>query len=117
MTLTRVTLRELTAEERQSLEQLAASRTAQARLVERARILLAIADGRAPGQVASDLGLSPPTVYTRIHRFEVVCRAVEEATGYWNKHRHPFVWGRRRRHRPRRRPGIAAVPGIRGLAG
>ena len=37
----------------------------------------------------------------------------EEATAYWNKHRHPFVWGRRRRHRPRRRPGIAAVPGVR----
>jgi transposase len=53
----------------------------------------------------------------RFESWEEVCRAVEEATAYWNKHRHPFVWGRRRRHRPRRRPGIAAVPGIRGLAG
>jgi transposase len=53
----------------------------------------------------------------RFETWEEVCRAVEEATGYWNKHRHPFIWGRRRRHRPRRRPGIAAVPGIRGLAG
>ena len=53
----------------------------------------------------------------RFETWEEVCRAVEEATAYWNKHRHPFVWGRRRRHRPRRRPGIAAVPGIRGLAG
>ena len=53
----------------------------------------------------------------RFATWEDVCRAVEEATGYWNKHRHPFVWGHRRRHRPRRRPGIAAVPGIRGLAG
>jgi hypothetical protein len=43
--------------------------------------------------------------------------AVAEATTYRNGHRHPFVWGRRRRHRPRRHPGIAAVPGIRGLAG
>src|SRR3954447_4883726 len=53
-------------------------------------------------------------------RFETwaeVCRAVEEATAYWNGHRHPFVWGRRRRHRPRRRPGIAVVPGVRALAG
>jgi transposase len=53
-------------------------------------------------------------------RFETwaeVCRAVAEATAYWNNHRHPFVWGRRRRHRPRRRPGIAVVPGVRGLAG
>jgi hypothetical protein len=48
----------------------------------------------------------------RFETWEEVCQAVEEATGYWNKHRHPFVWGRRRRHRPRRRPGIAAVPGI-----
>jgi len=69
MALTKVMLRELTAEERQSLERLAASRTARARSVERARILLAIADGRRPGQVAKDLGLSRPTVYTWIHRF------------------------------------------------
>jgi transposase len=53
----------------------------------------------------------------RFETWEEVCRAVEEATAYWNKHRHPFVWGRRRRHRPRRKPGIAAVSGIRGLAG
>jgi transposase len=53
----------------------------------------------------------------RFATWEEVCRAVEEATAYWNNHRHPFVWGRRRRHRPRRRPGIAVVPGIRGLAG
>jgi transposase len=53
----------------------------------------------------------------RFESWEEVCRAVEEATAYWNGHRHPFVWGRRRRHRPRRRPGIATVPGIRRLAG
>ncbi len=69
MTLTKVTLRELTVEERQALEQLAASRTAQARFVERAQILLAIADGRRPSQVAQDLGVSRPTVSTWIHRF------------------------------------------------
>ena len=49
----------------------------------------------------------------RFESWEEVCRAVEEATAYWNKHRHPFVWGRRRRHRPRRRPGVAAVPSVR----
>jgi transposase len=49
----------------------------------------------------------------RFETREEVCKAVEEATAYWNKHRHPFVWGRRRRHRPRRQPGIAAVPGVR----
>src|SRR3954469_6587188 len=69
MISTRVTLREPTADERRTLEQLAASRTAQARLVERARLLLAIADGRRPSQVARDLGVSKPTVYTWIHRF------------------------------------------------
>jgi hypothetical protein len=35
---------------------------------------------------------------------------VERATAYWNAHRHPFVWGRRRRHQPRRQPGIALLP-------
>ncbi len=39
-----------------------------------------------------------------------ICQAVERATTYWNAHRHPFVWGRRRRHRPRRRAGIARLP-------
>jgi transposase len=53
----------------------------------------------------------------RFESWEEVCRAVEGATAYWNKHRHPFVRGRRRRHRPRRRPGIASVPGVRGLTG
>jgi transposase len=46
-------------------------------------------------------------------RFETwaqVCQAVEEATDYWNAHRHPFIWGRRRRHQPRRRPGIGQLP-------
>jgi DDE superfamily endonuclease len=47
------------------------------------------------------------------HRFATwaeVVKAVEEATGYWNNHRHPYIWGRRRRHRPRRKSGIAALP-------
>jgi hypothetical protein len=47
------------------------------------------------------------------HRFDAwaeIEQAVERATAYWNEHKHPFVWGRRRRHRHCRRPGIAAVP-------
>jgi len=48
----------------------------------------------------------------RVETWAQVCDVVEEATQYWNAHRHPFIWGRRRRHQPRRRPGIAAVPGI-----
>jgi transposase len=49
----------------------------------------------------------------RFESWEEIGRAVGRATGYWNAHRHPFVWGRRRRHRPRRSPGVAAVPGVR----
>jgi transposase len=69
MILTEVSLRVPTAEERHALAPLARARTAQARLVERAQILLAIADGSRPSQVAQQLGLSRPTVYTWIHRF------------------------------------------------
>lgn len=36
--------------------------------------------------------------------------AVAAATAYWNRHRHPFVWGQRRRHRARRKPGLARLP-------
>jgi transposase len=49
----------------------------------------------------------------RFDTWDQICEAVRKATGYWNAHKHPFVWGRRRRHQPRRKPGIAAVPGIR----
>jgi hypothetical protein len=53
----------------------------------------------------------------RFESWEQVCQVVERATNYWNGHHHPFVWGRRRRQRPRRATGIAAVPGVRRLAG
>jgi transposase len=49
----------------------------------------------------------------RFDTWDQICEAVRKATEYWNAHKHPFIWGRRRRHQPRRRPGIAAVPGIR----
>ncbi|MHB1162579.1 MAG: transposase, partial [Chloroflexota bacterium] len=48
----------------------------------------------------------------RFESWEEVCQAVREATAYWNAHRHPFLWGRRRRHQPRRRPGIALLAKI-----
>jgi hypothetical protein len=38
-------------------------------------------------------------------RFETwpdIVAAVEAATAYWNTHRHPFLWGQRRRHQPPR---------------
>jgi transposase len=53
----------------------------------------------------------------RFETWEEVCEAVTTATVSWNKRRHPFVWGRRRRHQARRQPEIAAVPGIRRLTG
>jgi hypothetical protein len=43
----------------------------------------------------------------RFETWKEICTAVEQATTYWNGHRHPFVWGRRRRHQPRRQPGLA----------
>jgi hypothetical protein len=48
-------------------------------------------------------------------RFETwadIVQAVERATAYWNEHKHPFVWGRRRRHRQPRSLGVAALPEI-----
>ena len=46
----------------------------------------------------------------RFESWEEIAQAVARATAYWNAHRHPFVWGRRRRHKPRRQPGIALLP-------
>jgi len=46
----------------------------------------------------------------RFVSWEEVCEAVEAATRYWNAHRHPFVWGRRKRRRRARAVGIARLP-------
>ena len=49
------------------------------------------------------------------HRFEAwaeIEKAVERATAYWNTHKHPFVWGRRRRHRTPRHLGVAVLPNL-----
>ena len=54
----------------------------------------------------------------RFETWEAITEAIAAATVYWNKHRHPFIWGHRRRHRLRRVSGIAAVPtAVSGLAG
>ncbi len=51
----------------------------------------------------------------RFETWEEVCAAVEAATAYWNKHRHPFKWGERRRIAggiwPRRRFGRSGTIG------
>lgn len=49
----------------------------------------------------------------RFESWGQICDAVDRATAYWNAHRHPFRWGRRRRHRPRRKPGIALGANVR----
>ncbi len=48
----------------------------------------------------------------RFETWEQMEEAVSKATAYWNAHKHPFVWGRRRRHHPRRRSGIAVLPKV-----
>lgn len=64
-----VALREMTSEEHTYLEQLARSRTAQARLVQRAQILLALRGGKRLSAVALRLRITRPTVYAWIARF------------------------------------------------
>ena len=48
-------------------------------------------------------------------RFEVWTEMIEpirRATDYWNEHKHPYIWGRRRRHRTPRKFGVAALPTV-----
>jgi transposase len=48
-------------------------------------------------------------------RFETwadVEQAIADATASWNAHRHPYIWGRRRRHRPNRRTSLALTPNV-----
>ena len=58
----------LTAEQRQSLQSVAGSRTAPVREVERARILLAYADRLPLQTIARTVGVSRPTVYKCIDK-------------------------------------------------
>jgi hypothetical protein len=53
---------------------------------------------------------SPAPAGRRFETRDEVTEAVARATDCWNAHRHPFAWGKRRRHRPRRQPGIALLP-------
>lgn len=64
-----IALRDMTTEEQTTREQLARSRTAQARLVQRAQLLLGVRDGERPSAVARRLGVTRPTVYACITRF------------------------------------------------
>jgi transposase len=46
----------------------------------------------------------------RFESWEEIVAAVRGATSYWNAHRHPFEWGKRKRKRAARRAGLAIVP-------
>jgi transposase len=48
----------------------------------------------------------------RFETWAAVCQAVQDATVCWNTHCHPFMWGRRRRHHSRRRPGVGLLPNV-----
>jgi transposase len=58
------------SEVRRKLEQMAHSRTGEARTVERARIVLGCLDGKPVSQVARELGIRPNTVIDWRRRFE-----------------------------------------------
>lgn len=66
---TLVKLRDLTAAERRELERLSRSRTEEARLVVRAKIVLGLAAGERPYQVADRVGVSRMAAYEWLHRF------------------------------------------------
>lgn len=65
-------LREMTPDERAELTKLSRSRKTEARVVERAAILLGLADGEKPARLARRLGVSRITVYGRLRRFNRV---------------------------------------------
>ena len=58
----------LSGEHRSMLSELAGSRTAAQREVERAKVLLAYADGESPTQIQRALGVSRPTIYKCIDK-------------------------------------------------
>ena len=62
-------LRALTVGERTELERLARSRTEEARLVIRAKIVLGLAAGQRPYRVAEQVGVGRAAAYEWLHRF------------------------------------------------
>jgi transposase len=64
-----LSLRDLTADERAAVERLAHSRTSPARLVERAREVLAALAGESVSAIAERFHITAATVYLWLHRF------------------------------------------------
>jgi hypothetical protein len=48
----------------------------------------------------------------RFATWDEIWTAIARATAYWNDHKHPFVWGQRKRRRTPRPAGIGTVPAI-----
>jgi hypothetical protein len=48
----------------------------------------------------------------RFETWQEMAAAAQAATAYWDAHKRPFVWGRRRRRRTPRQPGIALMPKV-----
>src|SRR5260221_4997475 len=48
----------------------------------------------------------------RFETWDEICQAVQDATTYWNDHRHPFIWGDLRRHQPHPQADIAFFPNV-----
>lgn len=46
----------------------------------------------------------------RFETWDDIWDAIARATAYWNAHRHPFIWGCRKRRRTPRPAGIGTVP-------
>jgi transposase len=64
-----LSLRDLTADERAAVARLAHSRTSPARLVERARVVLAALAGEGVAAIAERFQVTAATVYLWLHRF------------------------------------------------
>ena len=95
-------LRPLTADERIALTHLSRSPSAPAAQVERARALLAIADGASYTAAAHQVRRRhTQTISAWVSRFEQTARC-------WNEQPTPFVWNGKRRQR-RRRPCGALI--------
>jgi transposase len=77
-----IELRPLTKEERKELEQLNKSQTAEARYVERAKMILWVYAGQRPVDVAAKLDRTAATVYSRLKRFNA-----EGLAGLKDKHK------------------------------
>ena len=64
-----ITVREMTSEEYQKLEQLSRSRKSEKRLVDRAQMVLRRAQGEKPGKIATDFDVKGETVTRWVKRF------------------------------------------------